>query len=223
MEAKTTLLVKEFVTHDVRRFILEKPKDYEFNPGQATMLSIDKDEWEDEKRPFTFTSLNDDQILEFTIKCYPDHNGVTKEIHQLEPGDKLTLRDPFGTINYEGSGVFIAGGAGITPFIAIFRELREKGDLKGNKLIFSNKKQKDIILEKEFKDMLDSEDLILTLTRENKEGYLNKRIDKKFLEDHIDNFDQNFYICGPSEMVADLKKDLKELGAEVEGIIFEGK
>jgi hypothetical protein len=28
---------------------------------------------------------------------------------------------------YKGEGIFIAGGAGVTPFIAIFRDLHEQG------------------------------------------------------------------------------------------------
>jgi predicted ferric reductase len=30
----------------------------------------------------------------------------------------------FGAIEYKGEGVFIAGGAGVTPFIAILRQLQ---------------------------------------------------------------------------------------------------
>ncbi|MGC9309826.1 MAG: flavodoxin reductase, partial [Candidatus Nanoarchaeia archaeon] len=75
MAHRVKILMKEFVTHNVIRFILEKPANYEFKPGQATLVSIDMDGWQEEKRPFTFTSLNNDLILEFTIKIYPEHNG----------------------------------------------------------------------------------------------------------------------------------------------------
>jgi predicted ferric reductase len=38
-------------------------------------------------------------------------------------------------IEYKGEGVFIAGGAGVTPFIAIFRKLRADDQIANNKLI----------------------------------------------------------------------------------------
>ena len=76
-----------------------------------------------EKRPFTFTSLPGDDHLEFTIKCYTDHDGVTNQLGQLKAGDELLLHDIWGAIHYTNEGTFIAGGAGITPFIAIFRQL----------------------------------------------------------------------------------------------------
>ena len=99
-----------------------------------------------EKRPFTFTCLPNDDYLEFTIKTYPSHKGVTNELLQLKQEDELILHDVFGAIAYKGEGVFIAGGAGVTPFISIFRFLRSKNEIGGNKLIFANKRKADIIL-----------------------------------------------------------------------------
>lgn len=223
MKKIVEILKTDFVTHDVRRFILEKPKNFEFIPGQATDVSINQEGWRNKKRPFTFTSLNFDQVLEFTIKGYYDHQGVTNKLHQLQPGDELIIRRPFGTINYQGPGVFVAGGAGVTPFIAILRSLHRQDKLKGNKLIFSNKTGRDVILEQELRGMFNEPDLILTLTREKNSGYQYGRVDQSLLRKHVDNFNQNFYVCGPPAMVKDLKRILKDLGANVDEIVFEGK
>jgi len=215
------ILMTEFVTYNVKRFILEKPANFKFIPGQATDLSINLPKWKSETRPFTFTSLNNDLVLEFTIKCYPEHNGVTKKLHELIPGNELIIRDPFGTINYKGTGTFIAGGAGITPFIAILRQLKKENKLKGNRLIFSNKLKKDIILEKEFIEMFPKEDLIFTLTEEKIEGYENSTIDKEFLKKHIKNLNQFFYICGPPGFVKSIKEILKSMGANKDILVIE--
>src|SRR5262245_37404075 len=110
------------VTHNVRSYKFEKPAGYKFEPGQATEVAINKKGWKEEKRPFTFTSLNERPYLEFTIKSYTDHPGVTNELHSLKPGDELLIHDVWGAIAYKGEGYFIAGGAGITPFIAILRQ-----------------------------------------------------------------------------------------------------
>lgn len=221
MEHITKILMIEFVTHNVKRFILEKPENYKFIPGQATDLSINLPRWKSEKRPFTFTSLNNDLVLEFTIKSYPEHNGVTKKLHELNPGDELIINDPLGTINYRGTGTFIAGGAGITPFIAILRQLKKENKIEGNKFIFSNKLQKDIILEKEFKEIFPPEDIILTLTEEKNNAYENKPIDLDFLKEHIANFNQFFYICGPPGFVLSIKKTLESLGANKDILVVE--
>lgn len=220
MEYIVKILTTEFLTHNVKIFVIEKPKNYKFIPGQANKISINNSKWKYEQRPFTFTNLNEDSVLEFTIKSYPQHKGVTEQLHKLKPGDELIIREPFGTINYKGIGVFIAGGAGITPFIAIFRQLQKNNKLTENKLIFSNKKAEDVILEKELREIF-KENLILTLTEENKQGYENKKIDEEFLKEHINNFNQNFYICGTPEFVKDIRKILNRLGVKKELLIFE--
>ena len=53
----------EKVTHDVVRIVIEKPAGYTFTPGQATEIAINKEKWIEERRPFTFTSLPGDDIL----------------------------------------------------------------------------------------------------------------------------------------------------------------
>ncbi|HET9430921.1 MAG TPA: FAD-binding oxidoreductase, partial [Chitinophagaceae bacterium] len=111
------------VTHDVLKVKIDKPDNYKFTPGQATEVAINKEGWREQKRPFTFTSLPDEEFLEFTIKTYPSHKGVTNELLSLKPGDELILHDVWGAISYKGEGIFIAGGAGITPFLSIFRFL----------------------------------------------------------------------------------------------------
>ncbi len=214
------LLMSEFVTHDVKRFIIEKPNGYEFIPGQATTLSIPNSKWEKDYREFSFTSLNQDHIIEFTIKAYPSHNGFTKQLHMLESGDELLLHEPFGTIHYEGKGVFLAGGAGITPFIAILRHLHKTSQIEGNVLFFSNKMAKDIILEKEFRHML-GDNLILTLTRDQTPGYEHERISKELIQKYVNDLNQKFYICGPDPFVVGLKETLEKMGVKESDIIAE--
>lgn len=210
----------EDVTHDVKRFTIQKPEGYKFNPGQATDVSINTPELKNEKRPFSFTSLNDNEDLEFTIKIYDDHKGVTKELGKLKHGDELIIRDVWGAIEYKGEGVFIAGGAGITPFIAILRKLNSEKKIANNKLIFTNKTESDIILQKEFSKML-GKNFINTLTDEKKSGIENREIDAEFLKDKITDFKQHFYVCGPPPFVKAISKALTKLGAKTDAVVFE--
>lgn len=208
------------VTHDVRRFTLEKPKGYIFTPGQATEVSVNTSALKDEKRPFTFTSLTNDPHLEFTIKIYPEHNGVTKALGELSEGDELILRDVWGAITYKGPGTFIAGGAGVTPFIAILRQLYQEKRIENNQLFFSNKTAKDIILREEFEKMLQG-NFINTLTQEQDDKYLHARIDKAFIKERITDFDQHFYVCGPDPFVKDIQNVLTALGANPDTVVIE--
>lgn len=211
------ILKTGFVTHNVKSFIIEKPEGYNFISGQATDVSINSSDLKDEKRPFTFTSKPDDNVLEFIIKKYP--NGITEKIHGLKANDELIIGETFGYFDYKGEGVFIAGGTGITPFLSMFRNL-EIDEINKNKLFFSNKTHKDIICERELKEMF-KENLILLLTDEKNEGYLNERINKDFLKENITNFNKYFYVCGPMGFVEDIKLSLIKLGVSEDKIIVE--
>jgi ferredoxin-NADP reductase len=208
------------VTHNVRAYRIEKPSGYRFEPGQATDVSINKEGWQEEKRPFTFTSLNEYPYLEFTIKSYLDHPGVTNQLYQLKAGDELIIHDVWGAIAYRGQGCFIAGGAGITPFVAIFRQLFREKAVGTNKLLFSNKTTGDIIYHAEFDQIL-GKNAVYVLTSEDNSSFRKGPIDKVFLQREIADFSQPFYVCGPDAMVADLTKTLTELGANPETVVFE--
>jgi ferredoxin-NADP reductase len=219
MTHRVRILEAENVTHNVRRFRFEKPSGYEFEPGQATDVMIDRDGWREKKRPFTFTCLRDQDYLEFTIKIYSDHDGVTNQLGGMGAGDHLLIEDPWGTIQYKGKGTFIAGGAGITPFISILRDLADTGEIEGNRLFFANKTNKDIILRDTWENMPGLDHIFVT--DDGSGGFPSGRIDKDFLKKHVDDFSQHFYVCGPDKMVADLKATLKELGAEPDALVFE--
>lgn len=220
MEAIVKILSAQHVTHDVRQFRLEKPAGFTFRPGQATELSINKDGWKDKKNPFTFTSLTDAPYLEFTIKIYPEHGGVTNQLSTLEPGDSMILREPWGAIEYQGPGYFIAGGAGITPFIAILRNLKREGTVNDNTLFYSNKTDQDIILAEELQFIL-GKNAHFTISRQKDSKYDKRRIDENFLRAEVNDFTKHFYICGPDPMVLALTEILKKLGASADTIVFE--
>lgn len=223
MHQTVRILNIQQVTHNVRRYVLEKPAGYRFEPGQATELSLDEEGWRDKKHPFTFTALNDWDTLEFTIKSYfnTGGDGMTERLFGYGPGQKLVLRDPWGTIAYKGPGTFIAGGAGVTPFIAILRQLRQDGKLAGHRLIASNRKVEDIILRDEFEAMEGLETTWTVTDEPAAKGVLHERIDEAFLKRHVHDISQNFYLCGPDPMVADLKAALGGLGAKAEALTWE--
>lgn len=217
-----TLKVKSVknVTHDVLRIRSEKPENFQFEPGQATEIAINKKDWESEFRPFTFTSLPTDDYLEFVIKTYPQHKGVTKELLSLKVNDELIIGEPWGTIGYKGPGVFIAGGAGVTPFISIFKHLHSKNELGKNKLIFANKTSADIINKDEFNRML-GENFINILSDEKTEAYAQGFITLDFLKKHLGGVNQFYYVCGPDPMMDVMVDYLRQLGVNEKLIVKE--
>ncbi|MCQ6958371.1 flavodoxin reductase [Mucilaginibacter aquariorum] len=213
------ILAVGHLTHNVKRFVVEKPAGYEFIPGQATDVAINRPGWTDQCRPFTFTSVPDADFLEFTIKIYTGHNGVTEQLAKLGPGDELLIHEVFGAIAYHGPGVFIAGGAGVTPFIAIFRQLKKTGLLAGNTLLFANHSPVDIILKDELTSLLGKD--YIDIIRNGPPGISKKVIDKDLLAACIGREPKHFYICGPDEFTTDMVGLLHRLGIENKWIVIE--
>jgi len=219
---KFTVKIKsiQHLTHDVLQIVTEKPLKYSFTPGQATEISINKEGWQDNRRPFTFTCLPDSDFLEFVIKTYPSHEGVTNEMLKLKVDNELILHDVFGSIAYKGEGVFLAGGAGVTPFICIFRYLQSRNEIGKNKLIFANKTKADIIHKEEFENLL-GENFINILSDEKADGYAHGQITEDFLKTHMNESSKNVYICGPPPMMEAIEKQLIHLKIDNKHIIKE--
>lgn len=210
----------EHATHDVLRIRTEKPEHFQFNPGQACEVAINKEGWRLEFRPFTFTCLPDDAYLEFFIKTYPQHKGVTNELLHLKTNDQLIVTEAWGTISYKGPGVFIAGGAGVTPFISIFRHLHHNDQKANSKLICANKTSVDIINHEEFNQIL-GKNFINILSDEKSDTFANGFITKDFLERTVGNLNQYFYICGPDPMMDAVTEQLHQMGVKDQLIVKE--
>ncbi|HTJ50467.1 MAG TPA: FAD-binding oxidoreductase [Cyclobacteriaceae bacterium] len=219
------VLKTDFVTHNVKRFAVEKPAGYTFIPGQATEISINKATLQDVLRPFTFTSLPEADHLEFIIKIYTGHSGMTENLLQVKEGDELIVHEVFGTIRYEGPGVFIAGGAGITPFIAILRHLfflelsKQNKSVTDNTLLFANRITDDIILKDELKEILN--DHYHDVIEVSVSGQPGKRIDRALLSQYIQPVNHYYYVCGPDKFTTSVVENLLALGISKPQIILE--
>jgi ferredoxin-NADP reductase len=221
MKHKATILAISEDTFETRVLATDKPEGFDFQPGQAVNVAIDRPDWKEEERPFTMTSLPDDPCLQFTIKTYPERDGVTDKMRELRAGDELLLGEPWGAIEYQGPGIFIAGGAGITPFLAILRDLRRQGQLDGNTLLYANSSAKEAIAAAELKTML-GEDCHFFVTDESHPGFTEGRIGKEILKKHLEQASEaKIYLCGPPAMTEETTDTLKSLGVSEGQMITE--
>ena len=85
---------------------------------------------------------------------------------------------------------------------------------------FSNKTEKDIILESEFVSML-NDNAVFAITDEPSQKYYSGFINEEFLKQNVNDFSKHFYLCGPPKMVEALQDTLAKLGAAPEAVVFE--
>lgn len=213
MEYNVHILDREQLNHNVVRLTLERPENYFFEPGQAIDFKLNRPQVKDKVSPFTFTGLNSDKHLQLTIKCYPDHHGITEQVAHLKKGDEVTISEPFETVKLRGAGVFIAGGTGITPFIAILRQKKADNAIMGNTLFHFNRTKADTFMEEEFRSLL-GDRFMPVLSDQEAPGYIHGTVNAELLGTYIKNFSQPFYTCGPEGFVKAVQKALTTLGAD---------
>jgi propane monooxygenase reductase component len=157
-EAVAEVVSVERVTHDLRHLVLRlvEPADLTFFPGQYVDISVPGS---DLTRSFSManTSTRDGGLLEFVIKVYPD--GVFSHYldTRLAVGDRLDLVGPFGVFTLrEGHAadlVFVGGGAGMAPILALLRSMLERGDPRKARFYYGARSRRDLCFESELAEM----------------------------------------------------------------------
>ena len=210
-------------THDVRSLRIKTDKPLNFVPGQYCLVSLDG--FKGEKRPFTFTNIPGASFVELTIKRA---GRFTSALHSLAKGDTLRLYGPQGTaLNFnekeERDVVFLAGGSGITPFIAALRYAAGKALLNRFWLFYSNKTPADIIYRDELERLgqLETVNVINTITDYPAWPGPKGRITKETVLSHVKPEGKVWYICGPPPMVAGMRQLLEGLAISRKDIKWE--
>ncbi len=124
----------EALTHDIYRLVLDAT-DLEYHPGQYVDITIPGTE---EVRSFSMANLPGDK-LEFMIKVYPDgkFSSLLTE-GGIEAGHELEVTGPFGVFTLrknERPLLFIGGGAGMAPILALLRSLADEDSTTGGRLL----------------------------------------------------------------------------------------
>lgn len=148
---------------------------------------------------------------------------MTEQISQLVPGDTLEMGKIWGAIKDEGPGIFIAGGAGITPFIPILRRRAKAKTLEGCTLVFAAKMERDLILRDEW-DGMDTLDTRYVLSEEIVDKCDHGQIDLNILNTYVAGQGEGshpFYICGPDPMIDSVRENLLSLGVAKTRIVTE--
>lgn len=76
-----------------------------------------------EYHPYTVSRVGDDGTLALSIKALGD---CTRNLHRVVPGTAARVQGPFGNFlagQASGPALWIGGGIGVTPFIAVLRAL----------------------------------------------------------------------------------------------------
>ena len=206
-------------TPDVKTFRvvgLDGKKVFEHIPGQCAMLSMPGVG----EALFSITSSPTNRdFLEFSIKkC----GCVTEWLHQMEVGQQITIRGPYGNgfpVESALKGkdlLFIAGGIGLAPLRSVINYVRDNRANYGSvQIVYGSRSQDDLVDYQEIINewMADAGiEVNLTIDREQEGWDGHVGFVPNYVKELNPDIRKTVLMCGPPIMIKFTLAGLKELG-----------
>lgn len=233
-----SLKVKEIVkeTNDTVSVSFQVPEylkeEFAFTPGQYLTLKLTINN-EEQRRSYSICSSSAEDI---TVAVKKVENGLVSSYlnEVLKENDEMEVMTPEGNFTLETDQakkrkfVGFAAGSGITPIMSMIKQLSMDETETVFTLFYSNKMESDVIFKHQLNQLAgDNLKINYIYTRQKLNNpLLEGRIDKSKATELIKadlsclNADA-FYLCGPEEMIFNVKSALEEFGVLNTKIKFE--
>ena len=212
------------VTPTVKSFALSLEGGHiDFSPGQYIDLFIDAPGF-DGAAGYSITSTPLERgAISIAVKKLPEAKFTIYLHEEAKVGERFYLVGPGGDFYYReemgNSLALIAGGIGITPLMSMIRYVNDARLDASVTLLYSARVPSELAFYDELRRIEAANPNIrcrFTVTQPQDEPWDGRvgRIDLEMMREHITNKESLFYICGPSELPADIKQSLRELGVD---------
>ncbi len=204
--------IKKFEEASTVELILSPVKEnIKWRAGQFAFFKFKQDELE-ESHPFTMSnSYNEKGLVRLSVKTLGDW---TKSLFEKINQDvDVVVEGPYGEFNSNKKKnnleIWIAGGIGVTPFLAMLQDYKKENNLNKNIIfIWSVKDEIEAIYKNEIqKDLPENIKFILCDT--GKTGFFKF---ESLLSQIKDKSNTSVYVCGPVPMCEAIINDAKNLG-----------
>ncbi|MCZ8270303.1 MAG: benzoate 1,2-dioxygenase electron transfer component BenC [Beijerinckiaceae bacterium] len=193
-------------------------------PGQYVNVSVPGTS---QTRSYSFSSMPREGVVEFLVRNIPNGLMSSYLAGSARPGDALTLTGPIGSFYLRDVTrplLFLAGGTGLAPFLAMLESLRHKETGQPIHMIYGVTNDTDLVeLDKlaAFAAAIPGFTYVTVVadpasTHERK-GYVTHHLPDAAL--HCGNVD--LYLCGPPPMVDAVRATLAEKGVKPANFHFE--
>ncbi|MDE6494433.1 MAG: NADH:ubiquinone reductase (Na(+)-transporting) subunit F [Bacteroidales bacterium] len=156
-------------------------------------------------------------------------------IYSLKPGDKITISGPYGEFFVEDTQremMFIGGGAGMAPMRSqIFDQFLTKRTTRKASFWYGGRSRKELFymddfesIQKEFSNFEFHVALSEPLPEDNwtgDTGFIHQVIFNKYLKNHPEPEEIEYYLCGPKPMTDAVVRMLEGLGVPAEMIRYD--
>jgi len=188
--------------------------------GQHVDVRLTAEDGYQAERSYSIASGPDDPSLALTVERSDDGEGSPCLVDEVRPGDTFELRGPIGGYFAWGPSdggplLLVGGGSGVVPLRAM---LRARPRDVAARLVYSARTLDSVIYREELEALGD--DVVLTLTRERRDGIREGRVDAGLLREVGFRPEQEprIFVCGPTSFVEAAASALVELGHAPERI-----
>jgi len=188
--------------------------------GQHVDIRLTAEDGYQAERSYSIASGPDDERLALTVELIEDGEVSPYLVGELQRGDTFELRGPIGgwfawDPSEGGPLLLVGGGSGVVPLRSM---LRARPPAIEARLIYSARTYNDVIYRDELEALGD--DLVLTLTREQRQGVRAGRVDAALLREagFPPAQDPRIFVCGPTPFVESVASALVALGQAPERI-----
>jgi predicted ferric reductase len=215
--ARYVVPIYDYVVAEVQRpnditidvFLEPDGKALAFEPGQFIFLAFGgTNGWE--RHPFTVASAPSQGRLEVSIRALGDYTRDLRE--NLQPGTPAKVAGPFGAFDFRRGGqqqIWIAGGAGITPFISWIRALPDDFDREVAFYYSVNHAAEALYLDEITAADAAHPTLRTHLVDSSVDGYLTADL---AVTDVADPAASSVFMCGPPSMMTAMSDGFQHLG-----------
>ena len=213
------------------QIIPETSRPWSYHAGQFAFLTFLTPGLSREAHPFTIASAPSSMgCLRFLIKQCGD---FTTRLSDLRPADRVLVDGPFGVFSlffqsekmFSRSLVFIAGGIGITPFLAMLEALSRAKHAPPILLVWSVQKKQDLFLSEQFagfRQSIQEPEVHYFVTRDPSYQGATQRMNTRSLRPLLEEWtDSRVFVCGPPGMNKSVLRSLEELGFDSKQVITE--
>ncbi|WP_372946048.1 2Fe-2S iron-sulfur cluster-binding protein [Muriicola sp.] len=207
---------------------------FAFKSGQYLTLKQEID-GKEVRRSYSISSHPSDDKLTISIKKVEDGIFSTWANANIKAGDSIEVMPPAGHFVFPPSGqakhiAAFAAGSGITPILSIAQSVLDADSDNTFVLVYGNQSPEETMYLKEIQELSDNYpdkffvQFLFSRTREEDalfgriDGSIVNLITKNKFKDR--GFD-HFYLCGPEDMVNEVKDTLKNNGVDNGCIHFE--
>ncbi len=181
-----------------------------YTPGQFIFIKFLTDMPGVEEHPFSLTSSPKDEKISIAPKISGDY---TAKLKNLKPGTLALVEGPFGAFSYQNSPrtkqVWIAGGIGITPFVAMAKTF-EEGSGYETTLYYQTSTPDEAIFLKPLEHIAkNTPNFKVVATNTQTNGRLTAA---QIAREVPDIKKVAIFICGPQAMMKDLRSQFNKLG-----------